>query len=110
MSCNASLPARQAARPSGCEYLLACTARPSGSSSPGSALRARKEFTPARCRACDGARAAPAVGAAARSTLRAPAQACQDAHSQVVTYTSLSDFFANSFFAFLLVRTREVVP
>ncbi|KAK9826348.1 hypothetical protein WJX81_000370 [Elliptochloris bilobata] len=29
-------------------------------------------------------------------------QACQDAHSQVVAYSSLSDFFANSFFAFLL--------
>lgn len=31
-------------------------------------------------------------------------QACQDAHSQVVAYSSLSDFFANSFLAFLLVR------
>lgn len=34
------------------------------------------------------------------------AQACQDAHSQVVAYSSVSDFFANSFFAFLLVRAH----
>lgn len=41
------------------------------------------------------------------STLRCVlAQACQDAHSQVVAYSSVSDFFANSFFAFLLVRAH----
>jgi hypothetical protein len=87
--------------------VLACTACQAGSRSPCCALRARDGNAPARWRARDSARAAPPVGAAAWLTPRAPRQACQDAHSQVVTYTSLSDFFANSFFAFLLVRPRE---
>jgi hypothetical protein len=35
-----------------------------------------------------------------------PVQACQDAHAQVVTWSSCADFAANSLLAFFMVRAH----